>query len=61
MYITLAKVCKSADVTESKPYTWASCEQRKENVGWRRGPLARANGMTILGKGENIPSMDTQH
>ena len=59
MYITPAKTCVSANMARFEPYMWASCEEEKGNVGWKKGSLARANGVTILGKGENTPSMDT--
>ena len=36
MYITPAKACVNADVVRSEPYMWASCEERKGNVGWKR-------------------------
>ena len=49
---TPAKACVNADVVESEPYTWASCEERKGKVGWKKGSLARANGVIILGKSE---------
>ena len=51
MYITPAKACVGADIVWFEPYTWASYEEEKGNVGWKRGSLARANGVTILGKG----------
>ena len=44
--------CVNVDVTGSRPYTWANCEKGKGDVGWKRGSLARANGITILGKSE---------
>ena len=33
MYITTAKANMSADMAESKPYTWTNCEEREKNVG----------------------------
>ena len=33
MYITTAKANMSANMAESKPYTWTNCEEREKNVG----------------------------
>ena len=49
MCITPAKANTSADMVESKPYTWTSCEEMEKNVGWEGVPLARVNGVIILG------------
>ena len=48
----VTKACENADVARAEPYMWNNCEQRKGNVGWRRGSLTLANGVTILGKSE---------
>lgn len=40
---TPVKTSVNADVIGSEPYTWASYEERKENIGWGRASLARAN------------------
>ena len=52
VYITPAKACVNANVIESEPYMWASYDEGKGDVGWKRGSLARANGVNILGKSE---------
>ena len=49
---TPAKACENVDMAGSRPYTWNGCEQRRENVGWGKGSLVRANSMTILEKSE---------
>ena len=52
MYITTTKARENAGMAGSRPYMWNRCVQRKGNVGWRRGSLAHANGVTTLGKSE---------
>jgi len=50
MYSTLAKVWKSVDVAGSEPYTWSVCEQGRGNVVCKILSLARAKGVTVMGK-----------
>ena len=37
------KTSVNVDVARSGPYMWASYEEMKENIGWGRASLARAN------------------
>ena len=52
MYRTPTKACENVDMAGSRPYTRNGCEQRRENVGWGKGSLVRANSVTILEKSE---------
>ena len=52
MYSTPAKACENADMARSRLYTWNGHEQRRENIGWGKGSLVCANGVTILEKSE---------
>ena len=33
VYVTPTKACESTDMAGSRPYTWASYEERKGNIG----------------------------
>ena len=52
VYSTPAKVNMSADLAESIPYMWTSCEERKWDVGKERVSMDRANGVITLGESE---------
>ena len=42
----------SADLTESIPYTWISCEERKWDVGRERVSMHCANDVNTPGESE---------
>ena len=42
----------SADLAESIPYTWISCEERKWDVGKERVSMDCANDVITLGESE---------
>jgi len=50
VYSTLAKAWESVDVAGSGPYTWSGCEQGIWHVGYKILSLARAKGVTALGR-----------
>ena len=52
MYSTPTKANMSADLAESIPYTWISCEERKWDVGKERVSMDCANDVITLGESE---------
>ena len=50
LYSTPAKAWESVDVVGSRPYTWSGYEQGRGNVGYKILSLARAKGVTALGR-----------
>ena len=50
MYSTPAKAWESVDVDGSRPYMWNGYEQRKGKHWLQGSTLARAKGVTALGR-----------
>ena len=61
VYNTPTKANMSADLAESIPYTWTSCEEKKWDVGKERVSMDRANNVIILGRVKYVLGIDTQH